>query len=121
MKKALAILIIVVFFLTACSSLTTPSVKTGDLTTGDIKAEMAELKKELKKVDDQLNTIALGEYGSGFLDDIIAQLGIDPKPLYFLAKTKNLMAGLLVKQLKKKREDLASRIDYLKTVANAKM
>ncbi len=121
MKKAVTILIIVIFGLTACAGGMTKTVKTEPLTVEDNKAEMAKLQKELAKVDDQLNTLGLGVYAGSFLDDIIAELGIDPKALFFLGKAKKLIAVFVEKQLQKKRNDLASRIASLKIQAHSKM
>jgi len=121
MKKATVIFIIVMFGLIACAGGTTKIVKTESLTVADINVEMAELQKELAKVDDQLNTLALGVYAGGFLDNIIAELGIDPKALFFMNKAKKWLAVFVEKKLQKKRNDLASRITNLKIQAHSKM
>ena len=67
----------------------------------------------LSKIDEQLQTLSLGQYSSKFLDDLIAQLGIDPGKLYIFSKAKDIIARILEQQLKKKRNNILAELDRM--------
>ncbi len=118
MKKTISIMIFIMFALTSCIGGTTQNIKTQLPTVGDNSFDINQLRQELTRVDDQLNTLELGIYGSSYLDKIMVELGIDIDTIYLLGRAKQLFAGLAEKQLKKKREDLATRIVYLQSGTN---
>jgi len=121
MKKTLLLLMILMFTLGGCVGITPKSHKPKELTAAEIEAEVVRLKAELTKIDEQLQTLSLGRYGSGFLEELIAQWGIDPGKVYFFGKAKAIIARIIEQVLKKKRNKMMAQLDRLVNGTHARL
>jgi len=121
MKKTVAFLMILIFGLGGCAGIAPKSDKPKELTAAEIKAEVVRLKAELTKIDEQLKTLSLGRYGSGFLEEVIAQWGIDPEKVYIFGKAKEIIARIIEQVLKKKRNKMMAQLDRLLNGTHARL
>jgi uracil-DNA glycosylase len=121
MKKMMALMMISIFCLCACAGATRTASKYERFTAAEIEAEIKHLEADIAKFDKQLETLALGDYGSGFLEDLMAQLGIDSGKLWMLGKAKKLIVTLMEGQLRKKRNQAAEKLSLLKIQLHARL
>ena len=121
MKKMIALMMISIFCFGACASGTRTASKSERLSSSEIKAEIRHLEADITKLDKQLETLALGQYGSEFLEGLAAQLGIDPSKLWMLGKAKKFIVTLMEGQLRKKRNKAAEKLSLLKIQLHARL